>query len=235
MSRHEQWDELAAGYALDALEPADRAAFLAHLATCAQCQDALDQHALVAAQLGSLAGGEATPPPWSAIRAGIVDAEQSTPTTVVDLDRRRRRGAVFLSAAAAAVVVVAGVVAWQLTSGSDDTVRPLASTAACLQTTGCHVVPLRAQDRPVASVLHYRNSVSVVPDTMTTAPQGSEWALWQLPRLGAPRLLTTFTGRSARAQLLTPYDDTEAFAVSREPAGTTPQVPTVVVASGDVV
>jgi anti-sigma-K factor RskA len=41
---HEPFDELAAAYALDALEGADRARFEAHLAECAECERALLDH-----------------------------------------------------------------------------------------------------------------------------------------------------------------------------------------------
>lgn len=233
MSRHEQWEELAAGYALDALDPEDRELFVDHLTGCAQCRALVDEHALIAAQLGSIAGEpDVVAPPWSAIRDGVIGAGPRPADNVVEL-HRRRRAAIVLSAAAAAVAVVVGVVVWQVGGGSN-TARPLASAAACRQTTGCHVVTLRTNGEPVASVLAYRDGVAVVSEGMTDAPDGSEWALWQVPHDGSPRLMTVFAGRSAQTDLQMPYADTGGFAISREPAGSTPTAPTVVVASGTV-
>ena len=85
---HDAWDELAAGYALYALEPDEELRFIEHLATCDECVAGLRDHELVAAQLGSLAydDADADPPPaWSAIRSGIVGESQP-----VSLDERRQ-------------------------------------------------------------------------------------------------------------------------------------------------
>src|SRR4051794_28258471 len=103
---HDHWEQLAAGFALDALEPEERADFTAHLASCAQCRELLDEHSLVAAQLGSLAGDDVSPPPWSAIRAGVVGEPQRPAEAEVVVLRRRPRFATL--AAAAAAVAVAG-------------------------------------------------------------------------------------------------------------------------------
>ncbi len=48
---HAEFEELAAGYALDALEPEEEDRFLAHLPGCGRCGVALTQHLAVAAQL----------------------------------------------------------------------------------------------------------------------------------------------------------------------------------------
>src|SRR3954466_5750017 len=109
MSDHDYWEQLAAGFALDALEPEGRADPPAHLATCAQCQELVDEHALVAAQLGSLAGDDVSPPPWSAIRVGVVGESQRRAEADGVVLRLRPRFAT-LAAAAAAVAVVGGPV-----------------------------------------------------------------------------------------------------------------------------
>src|SRR3954451_2449167 len=75
-----RWAELAAGYALHALEPAEEQAFTTHLAECAVCQATLDDHELVAAQLASLADdAESAAPPWSRIRPVLGPPSQSAP------------------------------------------------------------------------------------------------------------------------------------------------------------
>lgn len=55
MSGHEQFEELAAGYALDALEPADEQAFLQHAATCPDCTQVLAGFREVAAAIANVA------------------------------------------------------------------------------------------------------------------------------------------------------------------------------------
>ena len=230
MSGHEHWEELAAGYALDALEPEERDEFVEHLVTCAQCRALVDEHLLVAAQLGSLAGDDVAPPPWSAIRAGVI----TSPTASADADvvvLRRRRMPVALTAAAAAVVLVGAGAAWQLTRPSG--AQPLASAQACRQTADCHVVALDSSAGPAAQVLVHHGQAAIVPTSMPPLPAGSVWALWQLPRGGAPVLLTEFATGS-RSTLKVGYGQTAGFAVSRETVGTTPAAPSDVVAAGNV-
>src|SRR3954451_14020284 len=152
MNGHEQWDEQAAAYALDALENDERDDFESHLDGCSRCRAQVDQHALVAAQLGALAGDDAAsaPPPWSAIRAGVVgDSSRDTTGAVVRLHPRR---SAWLAAAAAAVVLLGGAATWQATRGGA-TAQPLAPVGACRHTAGCHVVELRAGDTSPATVL----------------------------------------------------------------------------------
>jgi len=55
VSGHEQFEELAAGYALDALEPADEQAFLRHAATCPDCTQVLAGFREVAAAIAGVA------------------------------------------------------------------------------------------------------------------------------------------------------------------------------------
>ena len=226
MTGHEFWEEQAAGYALDALEPDETTEFLRHLDDCEQCRQLVDEHALVAAQLGALAYDDRPAPRWSHVRAGIVgDSGQPATDNVIPL--RRRRVAVALTAAAGAAAAVVGVTVWQ-TGGSAH--GPLTSASACANTAGCHVVALRAVGRTAASVLVYGDTASIV--SMQAPPQGSEWALWQLPHAGGPKLLAVFDNHGTRASLDGAYADTTGFAVSREAAGTTPVTPSIVVASG---
>jgi anti-sigma-K factor RskA len=231
MTGHEQWDEQAAAYALDALDPDERRAFESHLDGCSRCREQVDQHALVAAQLGALAGDDtaAAPPPWSTIRAGVV-GDTSPDTTVVRLHPRR---SAWLAAAAAAVVLVGGAATWQATRGGE-TAQPLASVGACRHTDGCHVVPLRTTDSSPATVLVNGSDVVLVSTSMPAPPPGHTWALWQVPHAGAPRLLAEFDTGNPRSRLVTSYDATAAFAVSKEKSGATPTSPASIVATGRV-
>jgi hypothetical protein len=230
MTGHDYWDEQAAGYALDALDDDERNDFESHLDGCSRCRGQVDEHALVAAQLGALAGDDtAAAPSWSAIRAGVIGDTTQDPTGKTVLLRPRR--AAWLTAAAAVAVLAVSVTAWQTTRGGAGA-HPLASVNACRQADGCHVVPLRAADSSPATVLVDGSDVVLLSTSMPAPPAGHIWALWQVPHTGAPQLLAEFATGDARARLRTPYDDTAAFAVSTEKAGTTPTAPASVVATG---
>lgn len=214
---HRPWDELAAGLALHALEPADEARLLAHAAGCRSCQRHLDEFNLVAAQLAFLAD----------------DVE------VAPLRRRRprsRRRHVRLLATAAGFVLLAagGVAGWQL-GGRPDASMSAAAVAACQQRDGCHVITLHGPRRDAAVVLVEAGHASVVPLQMPMLRPTQSFVLWQLPRDGSPLAVAAF--RDARRQsgsvrLMTAYDDTAAFAVSLEAAGPMPRRPTRVLAVG---
>jgi anti-sigma-K factor RskA len=234
---HERWDELAAGYALDALEPAEEAELMAHLDECDICRGALRDHELVAAQLAALADdADVTPPAWSSIRTGIVGAAPATGADgVVDLSERRARRfrpARILTAAAAAVVIVAGVVTAVTVTGGDSSRD--AAISACRAQSTCHVVELSRGSHERAVVLVRNNDMQLLPTHLSALRSGRVYALWQLPRDGKPTLLRqpVAAGRDMTAQLALPYDDTAAFALSVEPAGPPASAPTTVVAVG---
>ena len=223
---HERWDELAAGHALDALEPAEEAELMDHLEECETCRAALRDHEFVAAQLASLADetGEA-PPPWSAIRTGIIG----------DLAERRaarsRRPMLLGAAAAAAVIVAATVTVVSLNNGTSARDE---AVSACHAQAGCHVIELSSGSDERAVVIVRNGAAHMVPTDMPAASAGHAYALWQLPRDGKPTLLAQPITQvvNASTPLALPYDETAAFAVSVEPAGARATSPTTVVAIG---
>jgi len=102
---------LSGAYAVDALDPEERAMFEAHLGSCAACQAEVASLREATAVLGSEV--EAAPP--AAVRDRVL-AEIATVRPlppVIDLAGRRRRWARPLVAAAAAVALVGGgAVVW---------------------------------------------------------------------------------------------------------------------------
>lgn len=128
-ARYAEWD---AAYVMGALSAADRAAFEAHLAQCAQCRAAVAELAPIPGLLSRVAPERAE----SLLRAA--DAEAPAPehrTHVLSLaaarSRRRRRAGVAGIAAAAAIVIAA--VAVPLVSTQ---LRPPATTIALEQLIG---------------------------------------------------------------------------------------------------
>ena len=94
--------ELTAGYALDALDPDERAAYASHLPGCAACQEELASFAEVTAALAVAAAG---PAPGAGLRERIVAAARAEPQTVVPFERRRSRSSLLAAAGAIAAVI----------------------------------------------------------------------------------------------------------------------------------
>jgi len=234
---HERWDELAAGYALDALEPDEELAFTEHLRGCDLCARLLDEHSFVAAQLGSLGVGsdDAHVPEWGSIRSNVVGPAGTRSLT--PLSARRTVGRLpRLLAAAAAVLVLAGValVGWQATQPSSS--AGTRAISACAHRSGCSVVRLRAAHGAVpAVVLVDDGRATLVPMAMTPPAVNRTYVLWQVLRKGGPAAVSSFrdTKHDTSSSLATPYADTAAFAVSLEPAGAPPSQPSDVLAIGN--
>lgn len=79
MTSHGMYEELVAGYALDALEPDDCAVLLRHLPTCAGCTRLLDEFRRTAGELAYASADEDPPAQvWEAIRAQLNAPEPDT-------------------------------------------------------------------------------------------------------------------------------------------------------------
>jgi anti-sigma-K factor RskA len=226
MNDHEHWEELAAGHALNALEPEEESAFARHLATCTRCQEVLADHVLVAAQLGSVLD-TSDAPSWDRIRQGVVGD-----TRVVPIHRARsRRRQVLLSSAAAAVLVLAAVLLAVLPGSSRSTQQ--AALSSCAKSAGCHVI--RLQDR--ATLVVQGGSVRVLANRLGPAPADHVYVLWQLPRDGRMTLVGALTETrdgtvGEQHRLALPYTRTAAFGLSVESSHSVPTSPTKVLAVG---
>ena len=100
--------DLAASYALNALEADELEAFETHLASCTDCQREVHSFAETAEMLASSVA--VTPPP--SLKASLLEEIASTeqlPGNVIDLRSRMRTSRMYVAAAAAAVALIAGV------------------------------------------------------------------------------------------------------------------------------
>ena len=114
---HDELAELLGAYALDAVDPDERALVEEHLATCARCRAEAADHREVAALLGN-DGSDAPEGLWDRI-AGSLEAAPPRPELppLLGLDearerRRRRRPTLWgvgVAAAAALIIAVLGV------------------------------------------------------------------------------------------------------------------------------
>lgn len=103
-------ESLIGAYALDAVEPDERQAIEAHLATCPRCRAELADHLEVASML-AYSGAPAPERLWARIASSLEEAPPALRLEVVDRPRAsaRRRSRVLVALAAAAVVLIVGL------------------------------------------------------------------------------------------------------------------------------
>jgi hypothetical protein len=112
---HDELRDLVAVYALDAVEPGERAAIEAHLETCPRCRADLRTYQETAAAL-AYPGGTAPIEIWDRIVASLGEVPTAPPPLSIGVSGERRRARLpllvgaALAAAAVAVIAVLGVV-----------------------------------------------------------------------------------------------------------------------------
>ena len=184
--------------------------FVAHLATCPQCQASVDDHELVAAALGAIAHSREPleAPSWESMRQAVVGDEPAdgagcravspTSSTSVPGDARYAGSRRVLAAPRPSSSWPAGgIVAWRVTAGgSSSGPSPLASCAA---QPGCHMIALETASRRAGRVAHgpWRHDHDD-PDAHAPAPAGTEYVLWQQPTDGRPVAVKVFTATGER-------------------------------------
>lgn len=206
-SDHETWEELAVGYALDALEPGDDQAFRHHLRTCDTCAQTIADTQSVMTDLAYAA--EPVEPPRSlkeAIRSGIEasdrpplhpfpatrTAQLAEPVPFVRPTRRaERRQSLLLArpwmAVAASVVVLLSLVLWNVVLQADNSVKrrqllQASEVTRCISETGCRLVPIKDPGGTTkATALVRGSSVSLlVTDLPRNDRKAGTYWLWQI-------------------------------------------------------
>lgn len=232
------WLESAAGYALDALDGADRAAFETHLADCAACRRDVLSLREVAGLLAHTA--PAAPPPPTPPPPALRDRVLAEARRVRPIGRRRGVPPPIAWAAAAASLLVAvgsGLQARRATARARELAVQVAardSTLAALLGPEVHVVSLAATGRePSARVFwNQRRAVFIVTAfDLPAAPPGRTYQLWAVAKDRAPISMGTFnTDVSGRATVVLPVDTTitrlgfiDFCGLTEEPAGGSPQ------------
>lgn len=247
---HERFDELAAGYALGALEADDEAEFRSHLEHCGRCQNLVVDFGEVAGELASALPDAAAP---LALRDEIVAAARRTPRDVPDTEAstqadaareapisplvphpRRPRVRLFV-AVAAAVIILGGILAGVLASQGGLGAPP----ATCTASAGCAEVTLTSVQthHAVARLIVADGSVWLRPLKLSPDQRAREiYVLWQIEGSHAPRAVGGFDvvaghrGAVPIGPLVAPRRHGTTFAISLEPGRRVPRVPTHVVA-----
>jgi len=248
--------ELAVGWALHSLEPAEESLVAAHLPGCPECKVAATQSEELGAMLG-LSVPELIPSagleqrilsvtgPRKVAPLVTPPAPPSPPVQRIFWLSRRRFGE--LAAAAAVVLVAASVVLGvrvvQLGGQLDQAQRQVTAMSETIQTVADPAatrVPLVTKDgQAVGMVLASRNQVAVVPTRLPSNRVADQtYVLWGLAGEtpiglaafdvpgGIPRLHPVPSATQTRAFT--------AYAISLEPGRRVPAVPTDVLASGQV-
>jgi anti-sigma factor RsiW len=212
--------ELTAGYALDALDPAEREAFERHLAGCEQCQEELASFWEVTASLAAAADERA---PSAALRDRILADARAEKQTVVPFESRRRVSPVLASitAVAAAVAIGLGIYSVSLRGQLDDTRSALTSqesAASVLADPNAMTVAMKSGSGRV--VVGADGAAVLVVDDLAAAPAGKTYQAWVVEGQ-TPVSAGTFdtTDKQAIVPLPQPVADGAVIGVTLENAG----------------
>lgn len=224
---HAEFDELAAGYALDALEPDEELRFRRHAGQCGRCSAALAGYAEVAAALGGTApaaepssqlkarilAAAASPPPArqaadlparsaDSADSGGARRDSRPPAPAVPLHSRPRTRRLKIAAAAAAVVIAGGGAWGTLAASGSHSAPPAAGCAAARQ---CSEVVLTdaAGDQVAARVIVAAGTVWLQPAGLPADDTARQvYVLWQLTGKHTPLAVGSFdVGRGAQAPI----------------------------------
>lgn len=178
---HELHD-LTAAYALDALEPEERARYERHLESCVPCREELATMRQAVDGLAIAAAGPAPPPE---LRDRVLDAARAEAQVVVPLRRRSDRlahVAAAVTALAAALVLGVGLWAASLRSDLEEARSALArerAAAALLSDPEASAVSLRTGEGKL--VVAPDGRAVVVLSSLERAAPGSTYQLWIVP------------------------------------------------------
>lgn len=218
LSPHSLYEELVAGYALSALEPADEQELLAHLPTCAMCQRDLALHRETLAHL-AYAADDGAPPAgvWESIRAGVVDTSgpaafddpgtEPGPSRVLDLQAARarrtpsprvRRVAAWTSVAAALALV--GTLGYSVVHVQRERDQQgvlsaqLSEAVRAVETGPARTVPLSRDGGPVTAVavLQADHLSLIIDGLVPNDPASSVYVLWGQTGAEPATALATF-------------------------------------------
>jgi hypothetical protein len=251
--------ELAVGWALHCLEPAEEVFFAAHLPLCGECRHTVGQAEEVGVAL-ALAAPDAAPPADLAQRvlkgAAIPPASAAAPAAATarvvplrprkDRPERRRLGRILTTAAAIALVVASvGLSArvMQLDSERDRFAGRAAELSEAINRAAdpdaLRISLLDPDGTPRAVLLAGPEQLTLVPvDLPANRVANQEYVLWGLGS-GAPVALDAFdvSADAPMVHTVGSVPQAEAFtayAVSLEPGQAPPATPSDIMARGQV-
>jgi len=163
--------ELTAGYALDALDPAERATYEEHLSSCERCREDLQGFWQVSGALAHAAGG---PMPPASLRGRILEQARSERSNVVPLRRPR-----FVVPALSSVAAVAAVAAIGLGLWATSLSRDLDGAEGELAVLGDpNARTYRSDSGQADLVVRPTGDAALVVRTLAPAPDGKDYEIW---------------------------------------------------------
>jgi anti-sigma-K factor RskA len=210
-TRHEEFEEVAAVYALDALENGERRQFEEHLRTCAQCQADVAEYRRVAAGLGMAV--EAVVPPDALKARTLARATAGSAVPIRPVERRKRAVvpiAWLAAAASLALAVGAGIYAVSLRAQVESLRRMAAESAAQARALRAELSAVRGDSVRLVRIVEVLTSpdllrVDLAGTTGTSAASGR--AFWSRSRgllFSADRLPPLQAGRTYELWLVLP-------------------------------
>jgi hypothetical protein len=251
MAEHVEWDELAVGLALGALEPEEEQTLLEHMRGCEQCARTVVE--MEAAAAGLAYGVEAVEPPPSVLASILAEARKTEQTRppVVRLDQvharipdreiPRRREAPSLSIAAALIaLLLVGGWTFKLRQEREISQGSLTKISALVADPRTQQVKLTSSTGEQATVLLNGVKSYLVVDKFKQNKSGdSIYVLWAQQPAGqmtgvqsfkvvhdGPNLIPIANAGDASA--------IKAFAVSKENGPKIPATPSTPIAIGPV-
>jgi anti-sigma factor RsiW len=202
--------ELTAGYALDALDPAERATYEEHLSSCERCREELQGFWQVSGALAHAAGG---PMPPASLRDRILEQARSERSNVVPFRRRSFVVPALSSVAAVAAVAAIGLGIWATSLSSD--LDGAESELAVL--TDPNARTFRSESGQADLVVTPSGDAALVVRTLAPAPEGKDYEIWVFES-GVPRRAGLFE-RPGVALLTRPVEPGQMVAVTLEDDG----------------
>jgi anti-sigma factor RsiW len=163
--------ELTAGYALDALDPAERETFEEHLSSCERCRDELQSFWQVSGALAHAAGG---PMPPASLRGRILEQARSERSNVVPLRRRRVLVPALSAVAAVAAVAAIGLGLWATSLSSD--LDRAESVNAVLGDPDART--FESEGGAASLVVASSGDAALVVRELAPAPAGKDYEIW---------------------------------------------------------
>jgi len=163
--------ELTAGYALDALDPGERADYEEHLSSCERCREELQGFWHVSGALAHAAGG---PMPPASLRERILEQARSERSNVVPLRRPRFVVPALSSVAAVAAVAAIGLGLWANSLSRD--LDRVESERAVLGDPNARTFPSVSGKADL--VVRPSGEAVLIVRTLPPAPEGKDYEIW---------------------------------------------------------
>jgi anti-sigma-K factor RskA len=202
--------ELAAAYALDALDPSERREFEAHLASCEQCREELEGLRDAAAALAYVPEGPAPPP---ALRDRVLERVRAEGSSNVVPLRRRWALPVAMTVAVAATAAAVVLALWgtNLSNSLDSKNAAL----GILSDPAARRLALGPNSKAVV----LPDGRAAVMSTLSKAPSGKTYELWVIDSGGVKSAGLFPGGRSSPVLLTRPVPRGAQIGLSLERAG----------------